>query len=326
MVALNADGNIILQRERATSAPNVIELVTAVPGPRQVFIEECHMAQWVYSFLRPYADKVVVCDPRENKWIANASFNDDRTSAYKLAKLGQMKAYKEVYHPINDAAVLRSYFLDYYQCGHELTRCENRIGAACREVGVSVRKNAYAPDKRDELLARLHAHPANEFCVRRLFKLLDQLQRDKAAFLRKATSIARKNPAYNLLQTIPGIGQVLTAGYIATIVTPHRFATEGNLWTYGGFGVRHRQSGGRSKPDKACSEGNRVLKWIVSLHFNAVVRRKDDNRFKRYHLGRLQNELNAAKARRTTCRHLLSVVRAVWRNEQPYDDNHVSEP
>jgi|GEM_PF-3521710 len=78
MVALNDRGKVTHCREYPTTEKNVIKLVTMVPGPRQVMFEEGGMAGWMKMVVEPYADKVVVCDPTQNRLISKADFNDDK--------------------------------------------------------------------------------------------------------------------------------------------------------------------------------------------------------------------------------------------------------
>ena len=78
MVALNDRGKITHCREYPTTEKNVIKLVTMVPGPRQVMFEEGGMAGWMKMVVEPYADKVVVCDPTQNRLISKADFNDGK--------------------------------------------------------------------------------------------------------------------------------------------------------------------------------------------------------------------------------------------------------
>jgi hypothetical protein len=87
MAVVNGKGKLCWNISRATSEKNLIEAVSKVEGPRQVVVEESHMAQWVKMTIEAYVDTLVVCDPRRNRWIAEADFSDDRTSAIKLAQL-----------------------------------------------------------------------------------------------------------------------------------------------------------------------------------------------------------------------------------------------
>ena len=57
------------------------------------------LAQWVYVTLKPYVDRLTVCDPRHCRWIAEGDSADDHSSAKKLPDLARLGTLKPVYHP-----------------------------------------------------------------------------------------------------------------------------------------------------------------------------------------------------------------------------------
>jgi len=61
------------------SAQNLINAVATVPGPKTLVVEESHLAQWVNRTLEPYVDKLVICDPQRNAWIAKDEFDDQQS-------------------------------------------------------------------------------------------------------------------------------------------------------------------------------------------------------------------------------------------------------
>ena len=85
--------------DRPTSARNLIEVIESVSGPRQLIVEESHMAEWIKRTAERHVDRLIVCDPRRNHWIAKDEFNDDTNSAIKLGKLLLGGFIKEIHHP-----------------------------------------------------------------------------------------------------------------------------------------------------------------------------------------------------------------------------------
>jgi len=108
------------------------------------------MAQWVKRTLAPYVDKLVICDPQRNAWIAKDAFNDDKSSALKLAKL-QLDGYiKEIVHPEEEGAKLRSLFLHYYDRNQQLVRFKNKLKAVFRSEAIATSgKGIYEEDAHD---------------------------------------------------------------------------------------------------------------------------------------------------------------------------------
>jgi hypothetical protein len=114
MAVLDEQGQLVDCSRHATSEENLIQATCAVPQPRWLVVEESHLAQWIKMTLKPHVDKLTVCDPKHNRWIAQDDFANDRTSAIKLAELAGLDKLREVYHPGEYMGELRSLFLHYY--------------------------------------------------------------------------------------------------------------------------------------------------------------------------------------------------------------------
>lgn len=329
VAVLNGAGKLSKCSPYATSQAALIEVVSSVRGPKMVVVEESPIAQWVKMSLEPYVDKLVICDPRRNRWIAKADFSNDRTSAIKLAHLARGGYIKEIYHPDDAGAELRGLFLHYYDLNQQLCRFKNKLKATFRCVGIKAAgRGIYECDQseRREWLRRLSAHPHLRHQAKHWFAQIDLLEQTKLETFRAVRKRARKQHAFELLTGIPGVADVIAAGYLALIVTPHRFSRKNKLWRYACLGNTYHESDQvvyRSAPSPS---GNRVLKWLLIQHFQAAVHRsRQPNRFKQQHARWLARGLSPKEARRQACRALISTVRAIWMKGEPYREQPLSE-
>ena len=325
MAVVNEAGKVTQCLRRATSAENLIEAVGAVTGPKELVVEESAIAQWVKDTLEPYVDKLIVCDPRRNRWIAQEEFNDDRHSAIKLAQLQRGGYIKEVVHLSEASAHLRRAFLHYYDLNEQIRRFKNKLKATYRQAGIAVSGTGiYEKASRADWLGRLTDSPALKRQAEHLFILVAELEQMKQECLRGMVQWARKDKGYGLLLAMPGAGPVVVCGYLALIGTPHRFSRKNKLWRYGGLGNTRHLSDETVYQDRPSPSGNRPLKWVVMQHFmGAVARARKDNVFKRRHERLCRDGHPEAVARRQVCRSLLSVVRAVWLKGEPYRETPV---
>jgi transposase len=326
LAVVNEAGKVTRCLSRPTSAENLIAAVGQVPGPKELVVEESAVAQWVKDTLEPYVDKLVVCDPRRNRWIAKDDFNDDRTSAIKLAQLQRGGYLKEVAHLEGEPAQLRRAFCHYADLNEQLVRFKNKLKATYRQALVpALGEGIYTERRRTEWLARLEEAPALHRQAGQLFVLIDTIEAMKEDCLKALTAQARKDPGYRLLLTIPGVGAVLACGYIALIATPHRFSRKNKLWRYAGLGNALHISDDTVYQDRPSKSGNKLLKWVTTQHFmGAVERAQADNVFKRRHERLLREGHSTSVARRQVCRSLLSVVRAVWMKGEAYRETPLS--
>jgi transposase len=322
LAVLTPRGQISSCRSNAMSAQNLIEAVSAVRGPKVLVVEESHLAQWVKRTIEPYVDKLVICDPQRNAWIAKDEFNDDKTSAVKLAKL-QLDGYiKEIRHPDEEGAKLRSLFLHYYDLNQQLTRFKNKLKAVFRSEAIATSgKGIYEEEGRKGWLRQLKGQTHLQHTAGQRFELIDKLEELKAQTFAEMVKLAKKHKAFELIDGMPGAGPVIAAGYIAMIDTPHRFSRKNKLWKYASLGNKYHQSDEDVYANEASKTGNRVLKWVVVEHFmHAVERSKTDNRFKRQYEAMQKKGTDRTAAKRHVCRALLSAVRAMWIKEEAYRD------
>jgi transposase len=326
LAVVNEAGKVTKCLNRPTSAENLIALVGAIPGPKELVVEESTITQWVKDALEPYVDRLIICDPRHNRWIAKDDFADDRTSAIKLAQLLRGGYLKEIAHPDAEGAQLRRSFLHYNDLNEQVVRFKNKLKATYRQAGVAVGGGRiYETDAHGKWLARLEDWPALKRQAGDLFVLIDKVEQMKQECLKAMARAARKDRGYGLLLTMPGAGPVVACGYVALIGTPHRFSRKNKLWRYAAFGNARHVSDEKVYQDRPSKSGSRPLKWVVVQHFmGAVERSKKDNIFKRRYARLMANGLDRKAARRQVCRSLLSVARAIWMKGEPYREAPLS--
>jgi transposase len=325
LVVLNGAGQVEKHASRATSGAELIEVLKEIRGPKTLIVEESHLAQWAKRTVKPYVDEFIICDPTRNAWIARDEFNDDRSSALKLARLHQGGFLKEIHHPEGPEEELRSLFLHYYDLGQQAIRFKNKVKAVFRQEAIRTSdQHFYDTEGHEAWLGKLRGVPHLALEARQDFAMLDLLEQQRQELLEGLRRRARQRPAYKFLETVPGIGVVIGVGYLALIETAHRFSRKNKLWRYAGMANQRQISDDHVYVDGPSASGNRPLKWLVHEHFHAaVLRTKASNRFKRQYEQLLARRLTEAAAERHVKRTLLSVVRAVWKKGEAYRDDLV---
>ena len=317
---LNARGKLCRMYERMTSAETLIDVIGNVRGPKRMVVEESHLAQWVKHTAEAYVDELIICDPKQNRWIAEDEFADDHRSARKLAELLHGGYIKAIRHPDDRGAELRSLFLHYYHLTRETTRFKNMLKGTFRQIAIRAPGQAiYQESERDRWMAKLKAFSHLKHRAGDYFDLLDTLAAKKQKAYQAMVRRARGTVAFKILQTVPGVGPVVAAGYIALIDTPHRFSRKNKLWAYACLGNRYHKSDDIVYENRRSKTGCRPLKWLVLHQFQgAVIRSKTSNRFSRQCDRLIRSGLGRRAARRQVCRTLLSTVRVVWKKGEAY--------
>lgn len=303
----------------STSEKNLVRETQKIKGEKVVVLEECELAQWVKGILEDRVDKLVICDPKQNAWIAKAEFNDDETSARKLSHLYQGGFTKEIKHPDAAGAALRSLFVHYVDMTTQMTRFKSKLKSCFRRVGIVPEGTAiYKEDAEKTWLKKLDGHAHLECRARHCYQALRMFEKCRGQTAAKLKRCKRPKETYRLLQTLPGVGPVVALGYLAIIGTPHRFSRRSQLWRYSTLGNIHRESDGRLYNRKPSRSGNRVLKWLIFRQFKGVLQQKRPCRFKRMYERLQRRGLPKKQARRQVCRRLMSTNRAVWQKGEAY--------
>src|SRR5205814_8908686 len=68
--------------------------------------------------------------------------------------------------------------------------------------------------------------------VRANLKQLELATAIKADARRRMLALAALSPEFDLLQTVPYVGEIRAAELLAIIETPHRFSSRGRFWMY----------------------------------------------------------------------------------------------
>lgn len=321
-VGMQPDGTIKLNRSLPMSEANLIKAFTGLGGDLQVHIEAGELAPWVRSVIAPLVTCVVISHPPANAWIGKDPNKRDQLDATKLADLMRMNRVHAVYYAEQQS---RREFKQLVQHFDDLTdqqiRIKYKIKARFRTQGVIVRGlQLFTASGRGEVLDRVTSDQVRE-TILQLYEVLDQTLTTQLAAQKLMLQAAKSFPEVELFKAVPGIGPITACRFSAYIQTPHRFSTVRKIWRYCRLGVSRRSSDGKplSHP-KLDPSGCGRLKDVTRKAFEAALRRKDDNMFKRAYERSLASTHNKTHARLSVQRKFVSVLRAMWLTMTPYRD------
>jgi hypothetical protein len=137
--------------------------------------EEGTQAAWLYEGVKPLVTELIVCDPRENKWLVVGN-KGDQMDAHQLAQLLRGGQLKPVYHGGRSLRWLKEWAHNYDALMEDSIRVMNRLKALFRGRAIGCAgPGVYAPRQREEWLGKLRETRAQrraEF----LYEELDHLQ------------------------------------------------------------------------------------------------------------------------------------------------------
>lgn len=329
LVAIDEAGEQVAAIQFSTSEKNFLSAIQearrAHPGSWSLAVEEGELAQWIADVLRDQVDRLVVCDPKRNVWIARDPAKRDRVDAMKLAQLLKGGFLAEVYHPADSARVEFKRAVQHY---HDLTRCQaglkRQIKSRLRASGAIARGlGVFGASGREAYVAQLSS-PTSQHLVRHLYELMDQAVKTQEKARRLMVALGRAFPEVGRFQEVPGIGPVWACTFSAYIQTPHRFRSKRHLWRYCRLAITNRQSNGellgRQRLDR---NGVGVLKALSYQAFCCA--QQSDNEFHRHFEESLTRTSNRTHARLSTQRKILTVLWTMWRRNEPYRPGGANE-
>ena len=303
-----------------------------IPGRKELTFEEGPLAHWLRRNLRGSVDRLVVCDPRRNAYIAKDGDKDDPIDAGKLAELLRGKYLREVYHSDDERRVdLKRWVGLYHDRVGQAVREVNKLRGCCRHYGLRVPGRALRQlEVRRDWLAGLDRRAYSE--LRRQLEMLwwglDAAILQSRQCRRRMMQLAKGDEIVGLWQALPGIGPIRAVTLLAYLDTPWRFARPEKLWKYCGVGLERFSSGkdrfGRPKVGRlqlAWQVNKRLKDAVMGATLSAI--RQSENPFRDRYERLVADGLTTANARHTVARKLLTVLWGMWKTNRPYDPTRV---
>lgn len=320
MAVVTSSGRLSERWRGATAIPSLREAIERVRRPRYVAFEEGPLADWLYRHLTPYADEVMVCDPRRNHLIAKDSDKDDPIDAEKLAQLYRGGYLKRVHHPESlDRAIFKQHVAGYHDAVRLRVARANRILSQLRRHGVFVKEADFADrEKRERLMERLPSSTLLREDVACLWLTYDTIADQEEVFRQGLIRHARQIETVRRFEKLPGVKWIRAATFYAYIDTPSRFRGKSALWKYLGIGLERKHSGNGPTRLRVCQGFSRPLKaMILGAAITAIA--QGDNPFADHHKHWLnEGGLSARIARRNVARSLAATMWGMWKNGTEY--------
>jgi transposase len=325
-------GRVIARSVLETYGPSIVEFLRGMRGAIHVAFEVGTQSQWVYELVAPFADRVVVCDPRQ---VARQGNKGDQVDADRLSELLRLGGLRPVYQGSAHRVDLKELTRTYRTLVKDSTRVMLRIKALFRARAIATPgTTVYHPTGRARWLTQLSDRGVR-FRAETLYAELDVLRalrpKAKAAMIAEA----KRDPAWPVLRTIPFLGPVRVALLLATMGTPWRFRTKRSLWAYAGLAVRtwssadHTVVAGqpvrrrRAPLTRGLNRNhNRVLKDVFKGAATAAA--SQPGPLQDFYQDLVARGLRKELARLTLTRKLAAVTLRLWKTGECYDPTQLT--
>ncbi len=333
IAVMDAHGKRLRAQVLETRAEVLIDFVTALGGSKQLCLEEGQLAEWLVEVLSPHVDEIRVTQPKKH-----AGRKSDADDAWTLAEQIRVRARGTyVFKPLQKQRPLREAVRAYTVAAKELTRAKNRLRALFRSRGVpELSQKLYQPKHRAEWIAKLprEFRPRAEW----LGEMVDAMTKLHSLAEYQLESVAKMSVDVRRLTDLPGIGVIRAAQIVAIVVTPERFRTKRQFWSYCGLGIVTRSSSDWERNTSDASWSRRKRVEVRGLNRNRCSLLKSV--FKGAALAAISNPtpllarydkliadgIEPHLARLTIARSIAAAALAIWKKKEVYDPSRYIAP
>ena len=327
LAVMGPSGKRLKETRLETNGQVLTDFLRTIAGRKHICLEEGTQAEWLYEMLEPLADEVVVQLPERSNGVKN-----DSVDAWQRAdelRRGDIK--RMVYKAPRKFTALRAAARSYEVTQRDMVRAKTRLNALYRSRGVhGMGSEIYDPEQRGRWIAKLPLHQGRvaELLSEQLDGLVQAQQVAESWLLEES----KKVPIIRLLETAPGIGKIRAPQIVAVVVSPYRFRTRRQFWSYSGLGVTTRSSSDWTKDrdgrwvrrEMAQTRGlnrnrNPILKRVFTGAAESVIRRAVKQPLHASYHRLLEAGTKPNLARLTLARRIAGAVLAMWKNQEEYD-------
>lgn len=240
--------------------------LTAVLGPRpraRVLLEASTESEWVAQHLESLGHEVIVADPNFAPMYATRTrrVKTDRRDARALAEACRLGAYRPAHRLSAPQRHIRAELMVRDALVRTRTRWIAVLKARVRATGERVPSGM--AEHTSAKLATLALPPLVQAELAPLVALLGPLNAAIAAADQRLTTLAATDPVVARLTTVPGIGPVTAAAFVATLDDVRRFASAHQVEAFLGLTPTEYSSGEQQRRGRISKTGNARMRWLL---------------------------------------------------------------
>lgn len=280
-------------------------------GVVRVVVESCPLAEWLARCVEAAGHEAVVIDARAAKGLMAVSKKTDTRDARTLARMARTGWYTPVHRKSPPARLRRSQLQSRQALVRVYVRTASQVRGLLRAHGVrvgSVSQGRFADRVRGLVGEQL---PELAEFLEPLLEVYERSLGEAKRLGRELKRQARSEELVERLQSVPGVGPLVSQAYVATIDDPYRFANNTEVADYVGLTPRVYQSGETHYHGRISREGDTLLRWHLVEAAHALLVRGQDCALKRWGQ-QLAERKGQAKAKVALARKLAIVLRRLW--------------
>lgn len=282
-------------------------------------LEASPLAEWAAQMLESLGHSVQVVDPRRAKAVIRTKRKTDQIDARNLANMARTGWYNAVHRKSEQARLMRTLLKARQGLLKVAGAQRNRVLGLLRAHGIKVsgaRGDAFESRVLEAVRARA---PELEILLEPLLKIGRQAKEEADNLTKRLEELVGQMPVCQRLMSVPGVGPIVAAAYVATIDDPHRFESSTQVGDYLGLVPSVYQSGDTEYRGRITKEGDAMLRWLLVEAATVLLGRVKRSCALQRWGRRLVAEKGAAKARVAVARKLSVLLHRLWVTGESFD-------
>ena len=269
VIVRTTDTGEALESVRINNGVDSLAAVMARAGEApEVVLEATYGWYWAVDALQAVGADVHLAHPLGVKMFELRRVTNDFRDAADLADLLRMGRLLQAWIAPPPTRELRELVRHRAKLVALRSGCKCEVHAVLAKLGVQVPMSDLFAERGLDLLGRVAAPAPYVARIQSLQRLIDVLDEEVDLFAGLARGRLAAHPDYQAVQTVPGIGPVLAAVFLAEIGDVHRFPGPEQLTSWAGLTPKHRESDTHLHRGHITKQGSKLTRWaaIESVH------------------------------------------------------------
>ena len=253
-----------LETVRISNDPEYLREVMARAGEApDVVLEATYGWYWAADALAELGAQVHLAHPLGVKMFALRRVKNDQRDAADLADLLRMGRLPEAWIAPPATRELRGWVRHRAKLVGLRSNLKCQVHAVLAAAGVAVSMRDLFGLSGRQLLAATRLSVESRSRVDSLIRLITALDFEIDLYAQLVAGRLRADPGYRAIQTIPGVGAVLGAVFVAEIGDITRFRRPAQLASWAGLTPKHHESDTTVHRGRITKQGSRLVRWAA---------------------------------------------------------------
>jgi transposase len=263
VVRMTEAGRVLETVRIVNDADRLVEVIARAGECPEVVLEATYGWYWAVDALQAAGASVHLAHPLGVKAFEYRRVKNDERDSTDLADLLRMGRLPESWIAPPATRELRELVRHRAKLVLLRSHCKAEVHAVLAKCGVQVLMSDLFGVGGARLLDGLDLPVAYAARIASLRRLMDDLDFETDLFAGMIRGRLATDPGYTAVRTIPGIGPVLGAVFVAEIGDITRFGSAAQLACWAGLTPKHHESDTHVHRGRITKQGSRLVRWAA---------------------------------------------------------------